>query len=88
MEATVLPMVTADLPTIPVPPVTQVETLVRLGDCRPRLWNSGKGLGFREGGWESLSKAVLHGRWFSPTKAPSVFKTRTIGRKFQTERAK
>ena len=73
MEASVYSKVTGDLPTVPVSPVTRWKHLSDL-----ELANLD--YGFPAGvdillGAKVFSKAVLHGGRFSPTRAPSAFKT-------------
>ena len=73
MEASVLPKVTADLPTIPVSPVTQWKHLSGLEFADPDYGTPAR-VDILLGG-DVFSKAVLHGRRYGPTGAPSAFKT-------------
>ena len=50
-----------------------VEAPVGPWTCQSLLWNSSRSGHFTWG--KFFSKAVLHGWWFSPTRAPSAFKT-------------
>ena len=65
VEASVFPKVTADLPTIPVSPVTQLKHLLGLelvdSDYGPPAWVDILLVG------NVFSKAVLHGRQFGPS---------------------
>ena len=72
VEASVLPKVTADLPTIPVSPVTWWKHLLDL-----ELAHLDYGVPAQVDlilGGKVFSKAVLHGQRFGPTGAPSAFK--------------
>ena len=73
MEASILPKVTDDLPTAPVFPITRWKHLSDLELADPN-YGIPAGVYILLGG-KVFSKAVLHGRRFSPTGAPSVFKT-------------
>ena len=73
VEASVLPKVTADLPTVPVPPVTRWKHLSGLEFADPEYGVPAR-VDILLGG-TIFSKAVLHGRRFGPTGAPSAFKT-------------
>ena len=73
VEASVLPKVTADQPTISMSPVTQWKHLSGL-----ELAESDYGTPARVDillGGKVFSKEVFHGRWFGPIGAPSAFKT-------------
>ena len=73
VDASILPQVTADLPTIPVCPVTRWKHLSDL-----ELADPGYGVPAQVDillGGKVFSKAVLHGRRFGPSGAPSAFKT-------------
>ena len=73
MEASVLHCkVTADLPTIPVAPITQWKHLSGLELADPNYGIPARMDLFLGG--KVFSKAVLHGRWFGPTGALSAFK--------------
>ena len=72
MEASILPKVTANLPTVPVSPDTKWKHLSDL-----EFGGSDYGTPARVDillGGEVFSKAVLHGRRFNPTGALSTFK--------------
>ena len=73
MEASVVPKVTADLPTIPVSPVTQRKHLSGLELADPDYGTPAR-VDILLGG-DVFSKADLHGRRYSPAGAPSAFKT-------------
>ena len=73
VEASVLPKVTADLPTVPVSPVTRWKHLSDLELADPD-YRVPAGVDILLGG-KVFSKAVLHGRRFGPAGAPSAFKT-------------
>ena len=73
VEAFVLPKVTADLPTIPVSPVTQWKHLLGLKLADPDYGTPARVDILLIG--KVFSKAVLHGRRYGPTGAPSAFKT-------------
>ena len=73
VEASVLPKVTSDLPTIPVSPVTQWKHLSGLEFADPDYGTPAR-VDILLGG-DVFSKAVLHGRRYGPTGAPSAFKT-------------
>ena len=73
VEASVLSKVTADLPTVPVSLVTTWQHLSDLEFGDPDYGTLVR-VGILLGG-EVFSKAVLYGRQFSPTGAPSAFKT-------------
>ena len=73
VEASVLPKVTADLPTVPVSPVTEWKHLTGLELADPDYGVPAR-IDMLLGG-KVFSKAVLHGRRFGPTGAPSAFKT-------------
>ena len=73
VEASVLPKVTADLPTIPVSPVTQWKHLSGLELADPDYRTPARVDILLRG--DVFSKAVLHGRRLSPTGAPCAFKT-------------
>ena len=73
VEASVLPKVTDDLPTVPVSPVTRWKHLSDLELSDPD-YGVPAGVDILLGG-KVLSKAVLHGRQYSPAGAPSAFKT-------------
>ena len=73
VEASVLPQVTADLPTVPVSPVTRWKHLKDLEFGDPE-YGTPAPVDILLGG-KVFSKAVLHGRRFGPTGAPSAFKT-------------
>ena len=74
VEASVLPKVTADLPTSPVTPVTKWKHLSGLEFADPDYGTPAR-VDLLLGG-KVFSKVVLHGRWLGPTGAPSAFKTR------------
>ena len=74
VEAAVLPKVTGDLRTIPVSPVTQWKHLSGLELADPDYGTPAQ-VDILLGG-KVFSKAILHGRQFGPTGAPSAFKTR------------
>ena len=65
-------MVTDDLPTVPVSPVTWWKHLSDMELADPN-YGIPAGVDILLGG-NIFCKAVLNGRWFSPTRAPSVFK--------------
>ena len=73
VEASVLPKVTDDLPTVPVSPVTRWKHLSDLELADPN-YGTPAGVDILLGG-KVFSKAVLHGRRFGPVGAPSAFKT-------------
>ena len=73
VEASVLPRVTADLPTVPVSPVTGWKHLAGLELADPDYGVPAR-IDILLGG-KVFSRAVLHGRRFGPTGAPSAFKT-------------
>ena len=73
VEASVLPKVTADLPTIPVASVKDWKHLSGLELVDPNYGTPAR-VDILLGG-KVFSKAVLHGRRFGPTGAPSAFKT-------------
>ena len=73
VEASVLPKVTADLPTLPVSPVTKWKHLSD-PEFADLDYGSPAWVDILLGG-KVFSKAVLHGRWFCPSGAPSAFKT-------------
>ena len=70
MEASILPKVTADLPTVPVSPLTKWKHLSDLEFRDPDNVTLAR-VDILLGG-KVLSKAVLHGLWFSSTGAPSA----------------
>ena len=72
-EASVVSKVTTDLPTIPVSPVTQWKHLSRLELADPDYGTPAR-VDILLGG-KGFGKAILHGRRFGPTGAPSAFKT-------------
>ena len=72
MEASVLPKITDDLPTIPASLVTQWKHLSELGLAYP-IYGIPAGVDILLEG-KVLSKAVLHDWKFSPTGAHSAFK--------------
>ena len=73
MEASVLPKVTVDLPTVPVSLVTKWKHLSDL-EFRDPDYETWAQVDILLGG-KVFRKAVLHGRWFGPTGAPSALKT-------------
>ena len=73
VEASVLPQVTANLPTLPVSPVTRWRHLSDLEFADPEYGTPAK-VDILLGG-NAFSRAVLHGRRFGPSGAPSAFKT-------------
>ena len=73
VEASVLPKVTADLPTTPIFSVTQWKHLSGLELADPDYGTPAQ-VDILLGG-DVFSNAVLHGRRFGPTAAPSAFKT-------------
>ena len=73
VQASVLPKVTADLPTIPVTPVTQWTHLSGLELADPDYGTPAQVYILL--GEDVFSKAVLHGWRFGPTRAASAFKT-------------
>ena len=73
MEASVLPKVTADLPTIPVSQVTQWIHLSGLELADPDYGTPARVDILL--GEDVFSKSVLHGWRFGLTGAPSAFKT-------------
>ena len=73
VQASVLPKVTADLPTVPVSSVTRWKHLSDLEFGDPDYGTPAR-VDILLGG-KVFSKAVLHGRRFGPTGAPSAFKT-------------
>ena len=72
MEASVLSNVTADLPMTPISPVTKWKHLSGLEFAYPNYRTPARGAILLGG--KVFSRAVLHGRWFSPTGAPTAFK--------------
>ena len=73
VEASVLPRVTADLPTISVSPVSQWNQLSGLDLADPDYGTPAR-VDILLGG-KVFSRAILHGWRFGPTGAPSAFKT-------------
>ena len=73
VEASVLPKVTDDLPTVPVSPVTRWKHLSELELADPD-YEVPEGVDILLGA-KVFSQAVLDGRWYSPARAPSGFKT-------------
>ena len=73
MEASILPKVTADLPTILASPVTNWKHLSGLELADPE-YNVPERVDMLLGG-KVFSKAVLHGWQFGLTEAPKAFKT-------------
>ena len=68
VEASVLPKVTADLPTIPVASVSDWKHLLGLELADPDYETPALVDILLRG--KVFSKAVLHGRWFGPIGAP------------------
>ena len=73
VQASVLPKVTADLPTLPVSPVTHWKHLSGLEFADPDYGTPAR-VDILLGG-KVFSKVVLHGRRFGPTGTPTAFKT-------------
>ena len=74
MEASVLPKVTDDLPTVPVSPVLRWKHLSDLELADPNFRVPAAGVDILLGA-KVFSKAFLHGQQYSPNGAPSAFKT-------------